>query len=125
MAKLATDPEGGKPQLIPVFEFLRNILENNNLIPAWSELPDIKSILNLEKNSEGVQHKDELKLFEKAGKIQFKLRHGPKVFLDFEVTVPEEYPYKQPELRVIDYNLDANFAKLYIAGAQQIIRRLW
>ena len=40
--KLVTTPENGftgKPQVIPVFEFLVNIMENNNLIPAWNELP--------------------------------------------------------------------------------------
>jgi len=118
VAKLATDKEGGKPQLIPAFEFLRNILENNNLIPAWSELPEIRSILHLEKNSEGVKHKDELKLFERAGKIKLKLRHGPKVFLDLELTVPEEYPFKRPELKFVEHNLDPNFSKLYQAGAE-------
>lgn len=50
--KLVTEEEGkGKPQLIPVFEFILNIIENNNLIPAWAEIPDIKDILHLEKNS--------------------------------------------------------------------------
>jgi len=79
---------------MPVFEFLRNIMENNNLIPVWAELPEIKSILHLEKNSDTIKHKDEIKLFEKAGKIKLKLKHGPKFFLELEIIVPEEYPFK-------------------------------
>ena len=64
--KLATEEKGkGKPQVLPVFEFLSNILTNNNLIPAWSELPEIKGVLHLENNSPNVKVKDEIKLFEK------------------------------------------------------------
>ena len=38
--KLATTPlDGyqGSPQLLPVFDFLQQIIDNNNLIPAWHE----------------------------------------------------------------------------------------
>lgn len=49
--------EEKKPQLMPVFEFVNKILEANNLIPAWSELPEIKQILK--------KDIDEIKLFEK------------------------------------------------------------
>ena len=31
-----------KAQLIPGFDFLKGIMENNNLIPAWDELPEIR-----------------------------------------------------------------------------------
>lgn len=29
----------GKPQVVPVFDFLRNLMTNNNLIPVWPEMP--------------------------------------------------------------------------------------
>jgi hypothetical protein len=32
----------GKAQVAPIFDFLSNIIQNNNLIPAWSELSEIK-----------------------------------------------------------------------------------
>ena len=51
-------------------------MENNNLIPVWDELADIKSILKLKQKEEKekpVQPYDEIKLFEKAGKLKFKL----------------------------------------------------
>jgi hypothetical protein len=104
--KLATDPEGGKPQVIPVFQFLDNILQNNNLIPAWDELPDIKDILRLEKNSPETEHKDELKMFEKQGKLRIKMRNGAKFFLEIELVVPEAYPYDKPSLKIIDSSQD-------------------
>lgn len=37
----------GKPHALSVFEFVRNIIENNNLIPAWDEIPKIKGILRM------------------------------------------------------------------------------
>ena len=39
--------DGGKPQALAVFEFIRNIMENNNLIPAWDEIPLIKEVLRV------------------------------------------------------------------------------
>lgn len=42
----------GKPQVIPVFEFIKKIMEDNNLIPAWDELPEIRKLLRLKPNEE-------------------------------------------------------------------------
>jgi hypothetical protein len=36
--------------------------------------------------------KDEIKLFEKSGKLKFKLKEK-KFYLEFELIIPEEYPY--------------------------------
>lgn len=49
--------------MIPVFEFIRNIMENNNLIPVWDELPQIREVLRLPKKGEEMKETpDELKL---------------------------------------------------------------
>lgn len=88
--------------MIPVFEFLNNIIQNNNLIPAWDELPDIKDILHLENNSPDFKVKDEIKLYEKQGKLKIKVRNGPKFFIEFELLIPEAYPYEMPTLTMID-----------------------
>ena len=96
----------GKAQALPIFEFLQNIIENNNLIPAWDELPQIKEVLRLPgKQEEKKQESDELKLFEKAGKIKIKFRQR-KFFLDVEISVPPEYPATKPELKFLDHNYD-------------------
>ena len=63
-------------------------------------------------------------MFEKAGKIKVIARQGEK-FLDFEVVIPEEYPAAKPDLKFNDHNFDENFAKIYEAAANQILRRLW
>ena len=118
--KLATDPEGGKPQVLPIFEFVKNIMENNNLIPVWNELPEIKKLLKLKnpkEESKGDQVYDEIKLFEKAGKLKFILKQR-KFFLEADVTVPEEYPSRKPEIKFVDHNYDKNFAKIFLAGAE-------
>ena len=45
---------------------VKNIMENNNLIPIWDELPEIKKVLHLPvKGEENKNAKDELKMFEK------------------------------------------------------------
>lgn len=87
--KLVLDPEGAKPQVIPVFEFVRSIMENNNLMPVWNELPQIREILRLPKKGEDSKEVlDELKLQEKAGKMRLKLCEK-KFYLIIEITVPE------------------------------------
>lgn len=99
-----------KAQLIPAFDFLKGILENNNLIPAWSEFPEIRQLLKLKKPKEeakaGVIY-DEIKLFEKAGKVRIKT-YGikGKMYLDYEIVVPENYPAEKPTLKFIDHNFD-------------------
>jgi len=35
-----------------VFEFIRGIMENNNLIPVWDELPLVREVLRLPKKGE-------------------------------------------------------------------------
>lgn len=113
MIKKLTLESPPKPQLLPVFDFLFNIMLNNNLIPAWSEIPEIKEILRLENNSPQCKFKDELKLFEKQGKLKIKLRQGKTFFVEFELVVPENYPYEKPELRFLDHNYDKNFARIF------------
>ena len=112
--KLATEASGGKPQVIGVFEFIKNIMVNNNLVPIWSELPEIKGVLRTENNSPNVKEKDELKLFEKQGKIKVKLRQN-KFFLEADIIIPEQYPFKQPEVKFVDHNYDPNFARIFFA----------
>ena len=102
----------GKDQVKPVYDFLETILESNNLIPAWSELSQIKQVLRLPNNSPDFNEKDELKMLEKAGKIKIKLREKA-FYLDFEIVVSECYPYEKPTLKFTDHNYDPNFAKLF------------
>ena len=130
--KLATTPVDGyqgTPQTLPVFEFLESIMENNNLIPAWNELSQIRSLLRQQPKKEEAKGDyqgpyDELKLYEKAGKIRIKLKEG-EFFLDFELTVPEEYPAAQPQLTIMGHNYEQGFATVFEALAEQILRRLW
>ena len=121
--KLATADGGGQPQALVVFDFVKKIMENNNLIPAWNELQGIQEILRLKPESDEIKP-DELKRLEKAGKLSFKI-YQRAFFLEFQLTVPEEYPAKKPVLKFVSHNFDKNFAMLFEAQAQQIIRRSW
>lgn len=77
-------------------------MESNNLIPVWNELPLIKQFLRLQpkKTEDGKEPEfkgpyDEIKLFEKAGKLKIKAKEG-NFFLDFDLIIPEEYPAAKP-----------------------------
>jgi hypothetical protein len=59
---------------------------------------------------------DEIKLYEKIGKLRVKLREGT-FYLDIELVVPEEYPAAKPEMNIIDHNFDPTFAKIFEAAA--------
>ena len=48
---------------------MANIMQNNNLIPCWSEFPQIKQVISPDKG-------DTLKPFEKAGKLRVTLKEG-------------------------------------------------
>jgi len=63
---------------------MANIMQNNNLIPCWSEFPLLKSVISAEKG-------DTLKPFEKAGKLRITLKEANFSAL-LEFTVPEQYP---------------------------------
>lgn len=124
--KLAVTPVDGyqgSPQMLPVFGFLQSIMENNNLIPAWNELAQIRGLLRLQPKKQEEEKGtfqgpyDEIKLYEKAGKVRIKLKEG-EFFLDFEFTVPEEYPAAQPELTVMGHNYDKNFAMIFEATGE-------
>jgi len=64
------------------------------------------------KGEETKQVLDEFKMMEKAGKFRIKLCEK-KFFLSIDITVPEQYPAKQPELKFIDHNFDVNFARIF------------
>lgn len=127
----ATDgkaPVKGKPQALAAFEFVRNILENNNLIPAWDEIPLIKEVLRLKSPGKEEQEKkvaayDEFKMFEKAGKFKIKLCEG-KFFFEFELIIPEMYPEDCAGFKVIDHNFDPNYYEKFVHRAKQLIQRL-
>lgn len=90
-------------------------MENNNLIPVWDELPQIREVLRLPKKGEESKIAlDELKLQEKAGKLRVKLCEK-KFFLVIDIVVPGAYPAKKPELKFIEHNFDVNFAKIFEA----------
>jgi ubiquitin-protein ligase len=83
-------------------------MENNNLVPVWNELPEIKKLLRIKNPKEETKNDqifDEIKLFEKAGKLKIIMREA-KFFLELDVNVPEDYPARKPEIKFVDHNYD-------------------
>jgi hypothetical protein len=70
------------------YDLLDSILENNNLLPAWSEFQSVKTLLT--KN-------DEMKTLEKAGKLKIKMKENEHE-VDFSIKVPENYPNERPTI---------------------------
>ena len=67
LAHITEQATAGKPQVVSAYQFLANIMENNNLIPCWSEFALIKAVIDAERG-------DTLKPLEKAGKLRVTLK---------------------------------------------------
>ena len=92
-------------------------MENNNLIPCWSEFAQIKSVINAEKG-------DALKTLEKAGKLKVTLKEG-KHFINVDFTVPALYPKQLVQIELKQHNFNEVFAQIFMKHTENIIRRLW
>ena len=68
-AHVAELSKEGKEHILSGYQFLDNIISNNNLMPCCTEIPQIKQLLNAEKG-------DTFKALEKAGKIKLTLKEG-------------------------------------------------
>lgn len=64
--KLKELADEGKYQVLRTYEYYNEVLEHNNLIPAWREIQQVKKLLD--------PKKDTMKLFQKAGKIKFVIK---------------------------------------------------
>jgi len=109
--------KAGKLHVFSAFTFLENILQNNNLIPAFAEFAQIKSVIDSKRG-------DELKTFEKAGKLKITLKEKKK-FAELEFLVPPNYPLQAVKVTLKDHNFNQVFASIFIQHATQIVQRLW
>lgn len=107
----------GKEHVLSAYQFMANIMENNNLIPAWSEFASIKSVIDASKG-------DTLKALEKLGKLRVTLKEGNFSAL-LEFTVPELYPQQKVKLELKEHNFNEVFAQIFLSHTENIISRLW
>lgn len=117
IAHIAELAKNGKEQVISAYQFMANIMQNNNLIPCWSEFPQIKQVISPDKG-------DTLKPFEKAGKLRVTLKEGQYSAL-LEFTVPEQYPNQMVKMELKEHNFNEVFAGIFTKHAETIISRLW
>ena len=92
-------------------------MENNNLIPCWSEFAQIKTVIKADKG-------DLLKPLEKAGKLKVTLKEQNYSVL-VEFTVPQQYPKQMVKMQLKDHNFNEVFAQIFVKHAENIVRRLW
>lgn len=92
-------------------------MENNNLIPCWSEFATIKSVID-------AQRGDTLKPLEKLGKLKVTLKQGNYSAL-IEFTVPEQYPQQMVKMELKQHNFNEVFTQIFISHTENIVRRLW
>ena len=102
ITELAKD---GKPHVLSAYQFISNIIENNNLIPCWSEFAQIKSVIDAKKG-------DTLKPLEKLGKLKLTLKEGEK-FANCEFEVPPNYPMEMVKFSLKDHNFNPVFAEIF------------
>ena len=97
------------------FDNLDRILRTNNLVPVFTEMPSVRQLLG---------EKDEIKMFENAGKIKITLRQD-KFECVVEFTVPEEYPRHMVKMKIVKANVEQTFMTIFETHAHNVIRRLW
>ena len=114
IAELAKD---GKPHVLSAYQFVSNIIENNNLIPCWSEFPQIKSVIDPKKG-------DVLKPLEKLGKLKLTLKEGD-MYAICEFEIPPNYPMEMVKFTLKDHNFNPVFAEIFTTHTKGIIKRLW
>ena len=107
----------GKPHVLAGYQFISTIIEGNNLIPCFSEVAQIKSVIDSKKG-------DTLKPLEKAGKLKVTLKEGEK-FANVEFEVPPAYPMQMVKFTLKEHNFNEIFAQMFESHTQNIIKRLW
>lgn len=116
--KLEELAEQSRYQLLKIYEYYNQILENNNLIPAWKEIQRVKKLID--------PKLDEIKLFMKAGKIKFTLTKD-KLKLVLLLEIPAEYPLNPLKIAVLkgkgNTEMDENLLKVFEDHMCELIRR--
>ena len=108
----------GKPHVLTSYELVSNIIQNNNLIPCWSEFPQIRGVLDLKNKG------DTIKPLEKLGKLKITLKEGDK-FANVEFVIPPCYPMQMVQFTLKEHNFNPVFAEIYSEHTKNIIKRLW
>lgn len=120
-AKLQELADQGKYQIMKVYEYYNDVMENNNLIPAWREIQQTRKLLD--------PKKDSMKLFQKAGKVKYIIEEQ-ELRLSFIVTIPPEYPLNPLKVSTLKENkdgtgtnIDPHLLEIFESHMQELIRR--
>lgn len=107
----------GNVQVMKMLHFVNKFLEDHKLCVCSSEIAYVKKEL--------LKDCDEVKLRQKTSQIIIKAQQD-KYFLNFKLTIPEDYPKTQVQLEIIDHNfpelLKVNFEAQAVEYARQCVQ---
>jgi hypothetical protein len=112
--KLRELADEGKYQVMKIYEYYNDVMEHNNLIPAWKEIQQARKLLDSEKDS--------MKLFQKAGKVKYTIEEH-ELRLELIVTIPQEYPYNPLKVVIQKSNADDQTTNIFDSHIQELVRR--
>lgn len=104
----------GQKQVLQMIKFVKTFLEENPLCVCSEEISVIKKDL--------LTPEDEIKLKQKTSQIVLKIKKDA-YFMNFKVTVPDDYPKRQVQLEVADQNFPDLLKVNFIGNAIEIARR--
>eukprot|EP01029_Cantina_marsupialis_P020703 TRINITY_DN486_c0_g1_i1.p1 TRINITY_DN486_c0_g1~~TRINITY_DN486_c0_g1_i1.p1 ORF type:complete len:448 (+),score=141.24 TRINITY_DN486_c0_g1_i1:61-1404(+) len=102
----------GSKQLMPVMQYLRDLMFENMFVFCMEELKAVRQIF---------KEKGTLKMNEKTGIIKAKLKKD-KYHVSLEITVPNEYPDKL-EFHIVKSNFPPTALRVFTSQTLEIIRR--
>ncbi|CAI2371272.1 unnamed protein product [Moneuplotes crassus] len=119
--KLQELAEEGKYQVLRIYDYYNELLEHNNLIPAWKEVQKAKKLLDPEKDS--------MKLFQKAGKVKYIIQEED-LRLALLVGIPPDYPLVPLEVTILKNNkegtgtnINPRLLEIFSSHIQDLVRR--
>lgn len=120
--KLQELAEAGQHQVLRIYEYYNELLEHNNLIPAWKEIQRTRKLLN--------PSQDSMKLFQKAGKVKYLIKEEEELQLAMLVTIPPDYPLVALEVTILKQNkegtgtnIDDYLLDIFKSHIQELVRR--
>lgn len=103
----------GKPQVLHIFRFVRNFMEENPLICCSEDITRVRKKLRAS---------DELKPRQKTSSIILRINEG-EWFVKYNILVPDNYPDKQVSIEEKECNFPKVLRRWFLAQSVEIARR--
>ena len=104
----------GEQQVVTLLKFVSDFVASNPFLVCSEELNFIKKEL--------CRDGDDLKVKQKAGVLHYKAYEG-KYFIDFKLSVPNEYPDKPVGLEIKESNFPPHLAQVFVGHTTELSRQ--